>query len=102
MDNLNFDEFNSMFDFYSTFPTEESCIAYLEYKRWPNGVVSPYDPTSKVYRRGDGKYRCKTQERTSTSISELYLKELNYRCASGFLPYTLRATTKKPAPVNSL
>lgn len=59
MDNLNFDEFNSMFDFYSTFPTEESCIAYLEYKRWPNGVVSPYDATSKVYRRGDGKYRCK-------------------------------------------
>lgn len=59
MDNLNFDEFNSMFDFYSTFPTEESSIAYLEYKRWPNGVVSPYDETSKVYCRSDGKYRCK-------------------------------------------
>lgn len=59
MKNINFGEFNSLYDFYSAFPTEESCIAYLEYKRWANKVVSPYDATSKVYRRGDGIYRCK-------------------------------------------
>ena len=59
MKNFNFGEFNSLYDFYSAFPTEESCIAYLEYKRWANGVVSPYDATSKVYKRGDGMYRCK-------------------------------------------
>lgn len=51
---LNFGEFNSLYDFYSAFPTEQSCIAYLEYKRWTDGVVSPYDATPKVYKRGDG------------------------------------------------
>lgn len=50
---------NSLYDFYTAFPKEESCIAYIEYKRWANGVVSPYDATSKVYKRGDGMYRCK-------------------------------------------
>lgn len=40
-------------------PTEKKCLAYIEKILWPNGVVSPYDPTSKVYKRKDGTYRCK-------------------------------------------
>lgn len=59
MKNLNFGAFNSLYELYDAFPTESSCIAYLENKLWPNGVVSPYDPSSKVYHRGDGNYRCK-------------------------------------------
>jgi len=60
MKNINFGAFNSLYDLFETFPTEASCIAFLESKRWENGAVSPYDPTSKVYkRRGDGMYRCK-------------------------------------------
>lgn len=59
MNELNFGAFNSLYDFFEAFPTEESCITFLENKRWENGVVSPYDPMSKVYRRGDGMYRCK-------------------------------------------
>jgi len=51
--------FNSLFDLYDAFPTEESCIKYLEYKLWNGIPVSPYDPRSKVYNRGDGVYRCK-------------------------------------------
>ena len=58
-DTINFGAFNSLYDFFETFPNEEACIAFLERKRWKNGVVSPFDPTSKVYRRGDGMYRCK-------------------------------------------
>lgn len=52
-------KFNSLFDILTAFPSEESCIKYLESWRWKDGVVSPYDPTSKVYNRGDGNYRCK-------------------------------------------
>jgi transposase-like protein len=53
-------KFNSLFNLLQAFPTEKSCIKYLEQQRWTNGVpVSPYDPTSEVYRRGDGMYRCK-------------------------------------------
>lgn len=52
-------EFKSLFDLLQAFPTEESCIEYLEKKLWNGTPVSPYDPTSKVYHRGDGMYRCK-------------------------------------------
>ena len=56
----NFNTFKSINDLLKAFPTEKSCIKYLERKLWPNGeIVSPYDPTSKVYRRGDDLYRCK-------------------------------------------
>ncbi len=46
-------EFKSLFDLLHAFPTEESCIEYLEKKLWNGTPVSPYDPT------GDGMYRCK-------------------------------------------
>ncbi len=59
MNELNFGAFNSMYDLFEAFPTEAPCIAFLESKCWANGVVSPFDPTSKVYHRGDGNYRCK-------------------------------------------
>lgn len=53
-------EFKSLFDLLQAFPTEEGCIEYLEKQLWKDGIpVSPYDPTSKVYKRGDGMYRCK-------------------------------------------
>ena len=52
-------QFKSLFDLLQAFPTEESCIEYLEKKLWNGTPVSPYDPTSKIYRRGDGMYRCK-------------------------------------------
>ena len=56
----NIGKFKSMADFHAAFPDEKSCIKYLERQLWPNSEpVSPYDPTSKVYRRGDGMYRCK-------------------------------------------
>ena len=59
MKEINFGQFNTLCDFYSAFPNEKTCIDYLEKLLWPNGVVSPYDKSSKVYRRGDGLYRCK-------------------------------------------
>ena len=54
---LKFDDFSN---FHKAFPTEKSCIRFLEKKRWPNGVVSPFDKNAKVYKRGDGMYRCGT------------------------------------------
>lgn len=52
-------EFNSLFDLITAFPDEDTCIAYLEERRWCNGVVSPYDSTSKVYKCAGNNYRCK-------------------------------------------
>lgn len=60
MRKVTFDNFKSLLDLQKAFPTEKSCIHFLEYKLWKDGEpISPYDPTSKVYKRGDGLYRCK-------------------------------------------
>ena len=87
MDKINFGNFNSLYDFFEAFPTEASCIAYLENKRWKNGVVSPFDPSSKVYHRGDGMYRCKNTGKISMSALVLFLKEQNYHYANGLWQY---------------
>ncbi len=55
----NFSEFKTLRQFQQTFRTESDCIRFLESKLWENGIpISPYDPTSKVYKRSDGLYRC--------------------------------------------
>lgn len=51
--------FESLSDLRKAFPTEQSCIDYLEERRWRGNVVSPFDKTSKVYKCKDNKYRCK-------------------------------------------
>lgn len=50
---------NGFLSFTETFPNEESCIRYLEKLRWKNGVVSPFDKTSKVYKCKNNRYCCK-------------------------------------------
>ncbi|MEG2071516.1 MAG: IS1595 family transposase, partial [Bacteroidales bacterium] len=56
---MNLQSFSSLFDLLQAFPTEQSCIEHYEQLRWSDGVVSHYDPSSKVYNYGNGKYRCK-------------------------------------------
>ncbi|MCL2651199.1 MAG: IS1595 family transposase [Candidatus Azobacteroides sp.] len=53
-------QFNSLFDLTKTFDSEEKCLEYLEELRWgEKGVISPFDPDSKVYKCAGNKYRCK-------------------------------------------
>lgn len=60
MRTFNFSRFDSLIELLDYFNTEKKCIKFLEKELWENGTpISPYDPTSKVYRRGDGLYRCK-------------------------------------------
>lgn len=49
----------SIISFAASFPNEESAIKFYEKIRWKDGVVSPFDPTSKVYKCKNGKYKCK-------------------------------------------
>lgn len=50
--------FKSLMDLIGFFSDEKKCIEYLEYLRWKGNVVSPFDPTSKVYKCSKG-YWCK-------------------------------------------
>lgn len=52
-------ERQSIIEFRASFPDEESAIRFYEKIRWKDGVVSPFDPTSKVYKCKNGKYKCK-------------------------------------------
>jgi hypothetical protein len=52
-------EFSSLVDLISTFSTEQKCIDHLEAILWGGFVVSPFDPTSKVYKCAGNKYKCK-------------------------------------------
>lgn len=52
-------DFNSLIELFIAFPDEQSCINHLERLRWDGIVVSPFDPTSKVYKCKYNKYRCK-------------------------------------------
>lgn len=52
-------EFKSVLELIKAFPDEQSCINHLEKILWYNGIVSPFDPASKVYKCKDNKYRCK-------------------------------------------
>jgi len=57
---INVKEFNSLMELMEAFPTEESCIKYLESLYWKDGVViSPYDRKSKVYIYSNNRYICK-------------------------------------------
>lgn len=53
-------EFKSIFDLLKAFPTEQSCIDHLERLRWEGNPVSPFEPTSKVYKCAGNKYKCKS------------------------------------------
>lgn len=49
----------SVFELTQIFSTEQDCIEYYEDLRWNGIVVSPFDPTSKVYKCKNNQYRCK-------------------------------------------
>lgn len=52
-------EFNNILELLQAFPNEQSCIDHLTQLRWEGNVVSPFDPTSKVYNCKGNKYKCK-------------------------------------------
>ena len=54
-----FKDFNSVLELLDAFPDEQTCIDYLENRRWGDKAVSPFDDTSRVYKCKDNRYRCK-------------------------------------------
>lgn len=53
-----FEKFNSLADLMAAFPTEKTCVDYLEKRKWKGHPVSPFDPTSKVYKCKGFNYKC--------------------------------------------
>lgn len=75
--------FKSLMDLQKAFPTEQDCINYLEGMRWQGKVVSPFDPTSKVYKCKD------TQTRSHTDgFQRNNAKCLDEKGISRFVPHS--------------
>lgn len=51
--------FKSIEGLIETFPDEASCLKHLEVLRWNGVVISPFDPSSKVYACKNNRYRCR-------------------------------------------
>ncbi len=51
--------FKSSIELMHTFSDKQKCIDYLESVIWNGNPVSPFDPSSKVYKCKDNRYRCK-------------------------------------------
>lgn len=49
----------SVLELLTTFSTEQDCIDFLEEAKWGGIVISPFDPSSTVYKCKDNKYRCR-------------------------------------------
>ena len=66
--------FRSLIELLETFPTDESCIIYLENILWHNKVISPFDKKSQVYHLGNHRYMCKNTKRVFHlySYQEIY------------------------------
>ena len=56
-------EFNSIIELIQAFPTQQSCIDYLEKLRWNNNPISPYDSNSTVYKCKNNYYKCKNTKK---------------------------------------
>jgi len=75
-------KFKSIPDLFKFFRTEQDCIDYLTWIRWKGKVVSPFDPTSKVYTCKNNRYHCKNtgkyfnaKTRTIFENSKISLKD---------------------------
>lgn len=64
-------------EFTQKFSSEEICIQTLEHVRWGGKVVSPFDPTSKVYKCKNHKYKCKNTNRYFTVRTGTYFANSN-------------------------
>ena len=52
-------DFHSIIELVQAFPDEQTCITHMEELRWNGHMISPFDPSSKVYKCKGNKYRCK-------------------------------------------
>ena len=95
MKTFDFSKFKSLKQLLQTFKTEADCIHFLEDKLWDGKVpTSPYDPTSKVYRRGDGYYRCKNTGKNFSIRKGTFMEGSNIPLTDWFIAAYLMTSSK--------
>ena len=85
----------SLFDFLKSYPTEQECIDYFEKRRWNGKVISPFDPTSKVYKCANNRYKCKNTGKYFTVKTGTIFRNSNISLQKWFLALYFLSTYKK-------
>jgi len=91
-------DFNSILELLQAFPDEQSCIDHLETLRWNGYVVSPFDPTSKVYKCKNNKYRCKNTGKYFNVRTQTLFDNTKVKLQKWFLAIWLVTSHKKGIP----
>lgn len=56
---MKFDNFKNILELLDFSPDEQACVEHLESIRWESRVISPFDPTSTVYKCKNNRYKCR-------------------------------------------
>ncbi len=86
---------NSIKSLLEHFPTEESCMEYLEHVRWGGNPISPFDEKAKVYKCKNGKYICKNTRKYFTVRNGSVFEKTKIPLRDWFLAIWLMNSTKK-------
>jgi len=89
-------DIKSLFDLAERFPTEDSCIEYLEKLFWGDELPqSPFDNTSKVYKCKNHKYKCKNTGKYFNVRTGTMYDSSNIKLRKWFMAVWLVTTHKK-------
>lgn len=93
---------NSFLEFMQVFPNEDSCIQYLEKKRWKDKIISPFDSTSTVYKCKGHKYRCKNTGKYFTVKTNTIFAKSKIPLLSGCILFSSILNIKEVFPLIKL
>ncbi len=88
-------KFTSLYDLQSAFPTEKSCIKFLELIRWNNKIISPFDESSKVYKCKNNRYYCKNTNRYFNVKTKTLFESSNIKLQKWFMAVYIITSHKK-------
>jgi len=85
----------SILDLLKVFPTEQSCIDYLEHIIWSGTPVSPFDKESKVYKCANNQYKCLNTNKKFNIKTGTFLENTKVPLQKWMIAIWLLTTNKK-------
>lgn len=95
-------DYRSVLEIIRDFPDEQSCIEYLEETRWEGNPVSPFDPTSKVYKCKGNRYYYKNTGKYFNVRTGTLFDGTKIPLQKWFIAIWLLASHKKGVPSRQL
>jgi len=91
----NMSEFKNLSDLTTNLSPEQEFINCFEKLRWNGKIISPFDPTSKVYKCKNNKYKCKNTGKYFNVKTGTALENSNIPLRKWFLALSLFSSHKK-------